>query len=275
VKLRRRDPVVTEPGLEPPTPAPTAPRGAPRATYAGVLDGRHLWLAVALAPGQIAVQDRAEGATEPLPLPTDLLDDQPEHRAVRTDLEALGLTSEAGYDLVLLAPGGRGRRIWSPPLPPRRTPVRDGQRWEVRRDDDGLLSLHRGVVPDHVELAGVEVLAEGLELSVRPRAALVLRAAQGDDVLTTLTDGLLTVADVDGVAPQVARVTTADGRPVLRRDDDLLNPGRGAPLPDLYLPGSSVREPVGVERLRLRWTEHGLTAQVLAPADGAAEGGAA
>lgn len=273
MKLRRRDPVVTEPGLEPPTPAPAAPRGAPRATYAGVLDGRHLWLAVALAPGQLALRDRAaaEDAGGELPLPTDLLDDQPEHRSVRTDLEPLGLTSEAGYDLVLLAPAGRARRIWSPPLPPRRTPVRDAHRWEVRRDDDGLLSLHRAAVADHVELAGVEVLAEGLELSVRPRVALVLRAAEGDEVLATLTDGLLTVADVDGVPAQVARVTTSDGRPVLRHDDDLLNPGRGAPLPDLYLPGSSVREPVGVERLRLRWTERGLGVQVL---DGS-QGGAA
>lgn len=271
MKLRRRDPVVTEPGLEPPTPAPAAPRGAPRATYAGVLDGRHLWLAVALAPGQLAVQDRADGATEPLPLPTDLLDDQPEHRSVRTDLEPLGLTSGDGYDLVLVAPGGRARRIWSPPLPQRRSPVRDGHCWELRRDDEGLLSLHRTAVPEHVELTGVEVLAEGLRLSVQPPAALVLRAAEGDDVLATLTDGLLTVDDVDGVPAQVARVTTTDGRPVLRRDDDLLNPGRGAPLPDLYLPGSSVREPVGVERLRLRWTDRGLTAQVL---DGSQEGAA-
>ncbi|GAA4676750.1 hypothetical protein [Nocardioides nanhaiensis] len=272
MKLRRRDPVAPEHGLEPPTPAPVAPRGAPRATYAGVLDGRHLWLAVALAPGQLAVQDRAEDATEPLPLPTDLLDDQPEHRSVRTDLETLALTSAAGYDLVLVAPGGRARRIWSPPLPQRRTPARDGLCWEVHRDDDGLLSLHRTAVPEHVELAAVEVLAEGLRLAVHPPAGLVLRAAEGDHVLAALTDGLLTVDAVDGVPAQVARVTTTDGRPVLRRDDDLLNPGRGAPLPDLYLPGSSVREPVGVERLRLRWTDRGLTAQVLDPA--AAGGGA-
>lgn len=261
-----------EPALEAPVPPPTAPRGAARATYAGVLDGRHLWLAIALAPGRLAVRDRGHEAAQPVPLPTDLLDDQPEHRSVRTDLDDLGLTSDAGHDLVLVAPAGRVQRIWSPPLPPRRMPVSPGADagWEVRRDDDGWLSLHRVAVPPHVELAAVEVLDDGVRLVVHPPAPLVLRAQEGDAEVARLDDGLLRVEDVDGVSAQVTRVTTTDGRPVLRRDDDLLNPGRGAPLPDVYLPGSSVREPVGVERLRLRWTDRGLSVHVLDEQDGAA-----
>ena len=81
-----------------------------------------------------------------------------------------------------------------------------------------------------------------------------------------LPDATITVAALDGIGDRATRVTTADGRPVVRRDNDLLNPGRGAPLPELYLPGDGVRDPLGLVRVRLRWSDDGvLLARVLGP----------
>ena len=289
MKLARRRPAdVTDPSVDLPTqspsPRPTPPRGAPVATFAGVLDGRTLWLAIAAAPGRLGLRDTATG--DVVSPAGDLAEDQPEHRSLRLDLDDLGGADEAGeasYDVVLVDQGGRApRAVWSPPLPPARVAAHDGHRWEVRRSDDGLLGLRRTAVAPAVELVAISADPEGLRLVVDPAAPLVLRhdpaegTAEGtadDDAGgepratdVPLPDSMLTVAALDGVGDRATRVTTADGRPVVRRDNDLLNPGRGAPLPELYLPGDGVRDPLGLVRVRLRWADDGvLLARVLGP----------
>ena len=273
MKLARRrsaadpDPSSHQPSDQPPAP-PTPPRGAPVASFAGVLDGQSLWLAVGAGPGALAL--REVGSGDVVALASDLVEDQVEHRSVRVDLDGLALTGEAAYDVVLVPSGGRApRQVWSAPLPPARVPTHDGHRWQVVRDDAGLLGLRRRAVAPHVELAAISAGPDGLHLTVEPPAPLVLRAEDGTEVARLSgepTPGLLTVEAVADVADQTVHVTTDDGRPVLRRDHDLLNPARGAPLPELYSPGDGVRDPLGLVRVRLRWSDTGaLVARVLDP----------
>lgn len=266
MKLARRrpttdsDPSPDQPSAPPAPPSP--PRGAPVTTFAGVLDGRSLWLAVAATPGALALREPQSG--DVVALATDLVEDQPEHRSIRVDLDGLGLTGEAAYDVVLVPAGGRApRRVWSPPLTPALAPTHDGHRWEVVRDDEGMLGLRRTAVAPGVELTSISADPDGVRLAVEPPAPLVLRGEDGAEV-APLPDGLLSVEAVRGVADSTTHVTTDDGRPVVRRDHDLLNPGRGAPLPELYLPGDGVRDPLGLVRVRLRWSDTGtLVARVV------------
>ena len=65
-------------------PAADAPGNRPRAAFAGVLDGRHLWLAVDATPGTLAV--REAGTDRIVSLDTDLAEDDPRYRSVRSDL---------------------------------------------------------------------------------------------------------------------------------------------------------------------------------------------
>lgn len=234
------------------------------ATFAGVLDGRSLWLAVAATPGALALRETTSG--DVVALASDLAEDQPEHRSVRVDLDGLGPAGEAAYDVVVVPPGGRApRRVWSRPLTPATTPRHDGHRWAVVRDDEGWLGLRRTAAAPAVALTRVSAGPDGVRLDVEPAATLVLRSEDGSEV-ARLADGLLGVDTVAGVPDQPTAVTTDDGRPVVRRDDDLLNPGRGAPLPELYLPGDGVRDPLGLVRVRLRWSDSGeLLARVLDP----------
>lgn len=273
MKLARRRPDADteipddQPPLPPPPPQP--PRGAPVATFAGVLDGRTLWLAVAAAPGSLGLRETGSG--DVVALASDLAEDQPDHRSIRVDLADLGATGEATYDVVLVPTGGRAPRpVWSPPLSPATAPAHDGHRWEVRRGDDGLLSLRRSALAPTVELTAIRAEPDGIRLEVEPAAVLVLRGLDGEDgqdgEVTPLPDAMITVAAVAGVPARATRVTTADGRPVVRHDNDLLNPGRSVPLPELYLPGDGVRDPLGLARVRLRWAESGeLLAKVLDP----------
>ncbi len=249
-----------------------------------MLDGRTLWLAVEAAPGRLGLRDTATGDVVS---PAGDLDRRPARaplapprpgRARRAD-EA----GEASYDVVLVDSGrpGATARCGAPRCRPHGSRPHDGHRWEVRRTDDGLLGLRRTAVAPAVELVAVSADPEGLRLVVEPRRSrwccrdedaaddrrgqpTTRAASAATDV--PLPDSTLTVAALDGVGDRATRVTTADGRPVVRRDNDLLNPGRGAPLPELYLPGDGVRDPLGLVRVRLRWSDDGvLLARVLGP----------
>jgi hypothetical protein len=73
-------------------------------------------------------------------------------------------------------------------------------------------------------------------------------------MVATYADGVLTAAALAGAADQMTRVT-AGGRPVRRRDNDLTDPGRAVPLPELYAVEPGLEDRV---RLRLRWSGDGM-----------------
>ncbi len=83
---------------------------------------------------------------------------------------------------------------------------------------------------------------------------------EDDAIVATFGDGVLT-ADALG-EPQLASVT-AGGLPVRRRGNDIVDPGRAVPLPELYAVEPGLEDRV---RLRLRWSGDGmLMARILDP----------
>jgi hypothetical protein len=268
VKFARRQPAETAdaPADQPPPP-PTPPRGAPVAAFAGVLDGRSLWLAIEARPGSLALRDAA--SDDVVSLSGDLVEDQPDYRSTRVDLAGLpaaGLPSagrgEVAYDVVLVPSGGRSPKpVWTPPLPPAVAPVVDGARWELRRGDEGCLRLVRTAVPPAAELTAIGTVDDGIRATTAPGGELALVGDSGGQV-ASFPDGLITAGALVGVAAQSSMVT-AGGLPVRRRDNDLTDPGRAVPLPELYAVEPGLEDRV---RLRLRWSGDGLlTARILDP----------
>jgi hypothetical protein len=262
VKFARRHPAEAAdvPADQPPAP-PTPPRGAPVAAFAGVLDGRSLWLAVDARPGSLAL--RESGSGDVIALSGDLPEDQPAFRSTRVDLAGLPVAAdEAAYDVVVVPSSGRSPKpVWTPPLPPATAAVVDGTRWELRRSDEGMLRLVRAVVPPAAELTGVATEGDDIRVTTTPGGELAL-VGEDDGVVATYADGLLTAEPLTGVAAQLTRVT-AGGLPVRRRDNDLTDPGRAVPLPELYAAEPGHEDDV---RLRLRWSGDGLLmARILEP----------
>lgn len=178
------------------------------AVFAGVLDGRHLWVAVEERPGRLALRG-ADG--DVLDLPDDA-PAQPGHLSARLVLAALP-AGPASYDVVLVGPDGAAP-VTAPDLA-------SAGRWRHRlhRADDGRLVL-RTVEPESaLVLVGASSGPDGVSVEV-----------EGPEGRTTLTtDDLL----------------RPDRPTVRRRDDDLPDPGRGAPLPS-------------DDRVRLRWSADGV-----------------
>jgi hypothetical protein len=261
VKFARRSPAEAAdvPADQPPAP-PTPPRGAPVAAFAGVLDGRSLWLAVDARPGSLALRETSSG--DVIALPGDLPEDQPAYRSTRVDLADLLVTGKAAYDVVVVPSGGRSPKpVWTPPLPPATAPVIDGARWQLSRSDEGHLRLTRVEVPTAAELVGISSGDDGIRLTTAPEGELAL-ADDADAVVATFADDVLTAAALAGAADQIAWVT-AGGRPIRRRDNDLTDPGRAVPLPELYAVEPGLEDHV---RLRLRWSGDGmLMARILDP----------
>lgn len=236
---------------------PTPPRGAPVAAFAGVLDGRSLWLAIEAQPGSLALRESASG--DVIALAGDLAEDQPDYRSLRVDLSAL---TEAAYDVVLVPSSGRSPKpVWTPPLPAATAAVVDDQRWELHRTDEGQLRLQHAPVPPAAEHTEILAVDDGIRVTTAPAGELTLVGEAGD-LVATLADGVLTSAAVSAAAPQLARVM-AGGLPVRRRDNDLTDPGRAVPLPELYAVDPGFEDRV---RLRLRWSGDGLLmARILDP----------
>ncbi|MEO9326107.1 hypothetical protein ABFT23_21625 [Nocardioides sp. C4-1] len=223
-------------------------RGALAVDFAGVLDGRRLWVAVPAARGRIALRSSGgalvdlpdEGATGPA---------QPGFVAARLDLAPLPPT-EAAYDVVLVD-GDAVRPLTGEVVPTWRRPDDGpGRRLET---DDGVLRLRTSPVVEAATLVSASLQPDGIRLGLDRPGPVVL---VGDDgVLAGWDDGWLDESALDGVAPQDARVLVGTTRlPVWRRDNDLRAARRGAPLPS-------------TPRLRLHWTDAGvLAARVGAPA---------
>jgi hypothetical protein len=227
----------------------------PVAAFAGILDGRRLWLAVAEAPGSLALRATGSGAviTPENELPVDA---QPGYLAARFDLDGLPDADETTYDVVLVSPGaGSPEPVGSAQLG---DPRPGSAGWRLDRTDTGLLQARRETVDPAAELRAVTVTDEGLRLTVAGAGASLALLADGEPVVTLPFDGdsvVVAAAALPDVVPdKPTRVVVGEPgawRPIRRRANDLLDPGRGAPLPTLA--DASARQ-----RLRLRWTPRAL-----------------
>lgn len=186
------------------------------AVFAGALDGRRLWLAVGARPGGFELRS-PDGRAVQVPVEVD---DQPGYLSVRLDLAALP-TVAASYDVVLVAADGT-RAVHGDPAS-QRVPVAPAgrARHRLERAVDGALRLVTEPLAEAHELHTLTVTDEGV--------ALDLGGA---------------IHHIEGADRAWSRVLV-DGLPVRRRDDDLPEPGRSAPLPT-------------VGGLRLRWSGEGL-----------------
>ncbi len=154
--------------------------------------------------------------------------------------------------------------MWTPPLPGATSTVVDDKRWVLRRSDEGYLRLLHVPVTPAAELTEILVEADGIRLTTAPVGGLTL-LGEADELMATLPDDLLTSAAVSGLPPQLVQVV-AGGMPIRRRSNDLTDPGRAVPLPELYADDPGREDQV---RLRLRWSGEGmLMARILDPETG-------
>lgn len=265
MKFARRSPAEDDSGAAG-TAADAPPRGRPVSAFAGVLDGRWLWVAIEARPGVLTLRD-ARGSV--LTLLDDAIDDQPGYTAAHLDLSELTEPDEpdepATYDVVLV-PGGTRKPlpVWTPPLAPDRSRPAPDQTTHhtLHRGADGTLQLRTRRLPTAVSLGSVSAQRDHLVLRLlgnSPAGRALAILGEDDAVLADwpVVDGVahVTSAELDGLAPQLTRVVVGEHDswvPVRRFDNGLTDPGRAAPLPQLY--DGDADEP----RLRLRWSGQGL-----------------
>lgn len=235
-------------GEEAAPPAPDEPGNRPRTAFAGILDGRHLWLAVDATPGALAL--RETGTDRVQPLGSDLAEDDPRFRSVRSDLGVVPGTGAARFDVVVTAPGGKVHRVWTPRLPgrePVRTPASEGVQWQVARSEDGTLQLVREPAPAGVLLLDIEAATDDtvtLHIGGAPEGAdLRLVDDESGEVLLTrplsiegdVAVATLAPADIPEGVGLSASVLAGD-LPVRRRGSDLARPDNAVMLPQVQNP---------------------------------------
>jgi len=241
-----------------------APSRGPVAAYAGILDGRHLWLA--LESGG-AAELRGPGQAFALGEVTDLLTLLPD--------------GEAAYDVVV-----GGRPVWGPPRPaddPTRVPVSpDGlTQLGLERSEEGHLRVTRRPVSPTAVLDAIELRDGEAHLTVlppgelEPGTHLVLLDAD-DEVLDQLpvtahdgrVEALLGVTHLPAGHFGVVRLalgTDQSWQRIRRRASDLADPHRAVLLPELH----DAADPEADEdspRARFRWNpDSHLVLRVLDP----------
>lgn len=244
----------------------------PTAAYAGILDGRHLWLT--LESGEAAALLDVATATIH-DLDTEI-----------TDLLALLPAGEATYDVV-----HGGRPVWAPPLAtddPTRVPVSpDGlTQLSLDRTEDGHLRVSRSPVAatallEAIELRGGDVhltLVPPGEVAVGTRLLLLDADDQPLDQLpVTAHDGrveaLVSVTDLPAGYFGVVRLavgTESSWVRIRRRSSDLADPHRAVLLPELHdaAAGEADAEE-DLPRARFRWNpDSHLVLRVLDPDQG-------
>lgn len=235
-----------------------APRRHPVSTFAGILDGHTLWLAVDARPGALALRETSSG--DVVALPSDRLDDQPAYTAVRVDLDHLPAEVGSTYDVVMVPSGGGSTTgVWTPPLDDARpTTAPDGHtRFGLDRDEDGMLRVTRAPAEPAAELHHLAVVVDAVRLTVTGAPGATLALLDDDDCVTASCDGdldgdrltvTLTADRLTAGAGRTARVvvgTAGSWLPVRRRASTVSDLVRGVPLPEL--PG-----------LRLQWSPAAL-----------------
>ena len=244
---------------EVPAAPDTAPRGHPVAAFAGILDGRSLWLAFEARPGTPALRDATSG--DVLALPHEPIDDQPAYRGARLDLAALPAT-DATYDVVVVPPGGRSAQpVWTPRLGDQNAPPPgDGcTQHTLQRAVDGTLQVRRTTLPPAATLRLLSVQQDGFLLTLDGGGPTLAILNQDDAVLGSWPangDAAVITCDVlDGLEPQVTRVVSGEPGawlPVRRRANDMADPRRAALLPQHH--DQDAEEP----RMRLRWSPQAM-----------------
>lgn len=216
-----------------------------RATYARLLDGDHLWLALPVAGGTARLRDRATGQL--LSPVNQLADAEPDMICVRwllVDGCLLG-DADAEYDVEWAPATGPARPVLAPPTRPSPTkaPTSLDGRWQftTTTGDDGRLLLRRTRAARQANLLGIDSEPYGLVVTCResgPDDTFTLLDADGVRVtdLTTSHQGGRIVATVGAAELTVASaqvgVAGPDGTlPVGRRHNELRNPGAGVVLP--------------------------------------------
>lgn len=246
------------------------PADGPVAVFAGVPDGRWLWVAVAAQPGRLALRHTDTGALRDLP--TEVVTDQPAYTAARIDLSPLD-GEQARHDVVLLPPEGDGAAVavrTEPMIPRASRPGADGRTQHLLvRSPEGLLRLRSTVLPPAAGLAAVRKLEDAVELTLLEAGPELAVLDDDRHVLASWPvdeRGVvrITRAGVSGLAPGTRPLVTgrADAwLPVRRRANDLLDPRSAAPLPQLDHP--TEERPL----LRLPWSREAHLLMRLFPLD--------
>ena len=237
--------------------------GAPVATYAAVLDGRHLWLHVESVEGD----DGSPALWDVDTKAVSELGDGP--------FDLTGLTGTT-YDVVVKRTPVQ--LATDPGSPLSRTPLApDGiTQWEVLRLDDGALRLVRRTVPPTAELDAIDVRGDRVHLRIRPAGEIelgchLLLLDTEDQVLGSLPvtahDGLLeALVSVDdlpaGYFGMLRLAVGTDGSwvRIRRRDNDLADPNHAVLLPELYAVDPDGEPVPDRPRARFRWNPDGLLA---------------
>jgi hypothetical protein len=241
---------------------PTRRRSGQRlATYAAILDGRHLWLT--LEDGGSATLS-GHGQSHPLSEVTDLL-------ALLPGTEPLTLEIVAD-----------GRPVWAAPPPedPVRTPVSPDGRTQLalERTEEGHLRVSRRPAEPTAVLERIEMRGQDVHLTLRPPDGVrvgdhLLLLDTDDEVIATLpvtaheghVEALIGVPDLPAGYFGILRIALgaeSDWAKVRRRRSDLTDPHRAVLLPELHDPDGDEDHP----RARFRWNpESLLVVRVLDP----------
>ena len=252
-----------------------APSRGPLAAYAGILDGRHLWLT--LESGDHAELRETQTGTN-LQLAADI-----------TDLLALLPAGDAAYDVVV---GGKG--VWGPPPPagePTRVPLSpDGlAQLGLERTEAGHLRVTRRAVDPTALLEAIELRGGEAHLTLAPPGAVEpgthLLLLDGTDQLldqlpVTAHDGhveaLVGVANLPAGYFGVVRLalgTEDSWVRIRRRRSDLADPHRAVLLPELHDTDPEADADEDAPRARFRWNpDSHLVLRILDPAEQAGPG---
>lgn len=211
----------------------------PEASYARVLDGRHLWLAVSGAD-ELAL--RSEGRDD-VPVPSASDGD------LRTAVFALDLV--AGDELTVVA--GAGRRAvpvtHADPLDPGPTHLQPGP-WRVV-DVGGGVVLRREAHQPTIEATGFAVTDRGVVVQLSSRDLSSAELCDGETVLSehVVVDGRVELAEQPALPAGTTAPLRAGGAPVVRAANVLARPHVSVALP-----------PMPEMDVELRWLRDGRLA---------------
>lgn len=241
----------------------------PTASFAGVFDGRFLWIAVPARPGRLALRDGDTGQV--IDLPAEEVTDQPDYLGTRLDLAPLG-GGAATHDVVLLPPGDEAPvEVRSGPVGSTAArPSADGLTLHTLvRTSDETLRLRTTVLPPAARLLAVRKLEQAVELTLHDAGPeLAVLDDEGEPLVSwpVDADGVATIdrESITGLEPATRPAMTGSPgawRPVRRRLNDLTDPRAAAPLPQVDHPTADR------PRLRLPWSRDGLLQVRVFPLD--------